>query len=111
MDNRKNDNYYIYKVEKDLQFIVKHMKNVDIEELDANEILLDSMLFRLIQVSENSKKLSDDYKGRHGKIPWNAMYGLRNRIVHDYGSVDLNIVYSTLKEDIPELLSIIISNK
>lgn len=61
----------------------------------------------MIQISENSKKLSDEYKENNNNIPWNAMYGLRNRIVHDYGSVDLNIVYETLKNDIPELLEMI----
>lgn len=40
-------------------------------------------------------------------VPWNAIYGLRNRIVHDYGNVDLNVVFETLKHDIPELLEII----
>ena len=35
------------------------------------------------------------------------MYGLRNRIVHDYGNVDLTIVYDTLVRDIPGLLEII----
>ena len=38
------------------------MQNVDIEELNKNEVLLDSMLFRMIQVSENAKKLSDEIK-------------------------------------------------
>ena len=61
MDNVKNDCYYIRKIRNDLQFIVQHMKDVDIEELNANEILLDSMLFRMIQLSENAKKLSDEY--------------------------------------------------
>ena len=102
-----NDRYYIQKIRNDLQFIVQHMKDVDIEELNANEILLDSMLFRMIQLSENAKKLSDEYKEKRGYIPWNAMYGLRNRIVHDYGNVDLNIVFETLKNDIPELLEMI----
>ena len=37
--------------------------------------------------------------------PWNDVYGLRNRIVHDYGMADLHIVYSTLAKDIPELLN------
>ena len=37
------------------------MQDVDLEELNANEILLDSMLFRMIQLSENAKKLSDEY--------------------------------------------------
>ena len=97
MDNVKNDRYYIQKIRNDLQFIVQHMKDVDIEELNANEILLDSMLFRMIQLSENAKKLSDEYKEKRGYIPWNAMYG----------NVDLNIVFETLKNDIPELLEMI----
>ena len=107
MDNTKNDNYYISKIIQDLEFIVLHMNNVCIEELNDNEILLDSMLFRMIQLSENAKKLSDSYKMNNSNIPWNAIYGLRNRIVHDYGSVDLNVVFETLKHDIPELLQVI----
>ena len=79
------------------------------EELGKNEILLDSMLFRLIQVSESSRKLSDKFKNASPDIPWKAVFGLRNRIVHDYGSVDLGIVYSTLKNDIPKLLDVLSS--
>ncbi|MFI3214273.1 MAG: HepT-like ribonuclease domain-containing protein [Eubacteriales bacterium] len=104
MDNVKNDNYYIQKIINDLGFIVVQMNGIGIEELNTNEILLDSMLFRMIQISENARKLSESYKQSKGSIPWNAMYGLRNRIVHDYGSVDLSVVYDTLKNDIPELL-------
>lgn len=107
MDNAKNDNYYLQKIIKDLTFVTSKMKNIDIDELNANEILLDSMMFRMIQISENSKKLSDKYKENHAIIPWNAVYGFRNRIVHDYGNVDLNIVYETLKNDIPDLLELI----
>ena len=49
MDNVKNDAYYVKRLKQDLEFVVTHMKNVDIEELNANEVLLDSMLFRMIQ--------------------------------------------------------------
>lgn len=73
MDNVKNDNYYIQKIRLDLEFIVIHMKDVDIEELNKNEILLDSMLFRMIQLSENAKKLTEQYKQKHNNIPWNGM--------------------------------------
>ena len=59
---------------------------------------------RLIQISENSKRLSEQFKRiEHPSIPWTAVYGLRNRIVHDYGNVDLGIIYDTLKTSIPEL--------
>ena len=106
MDNAKNDAYYVQKIKGDTAFITKHMANVEIEELSNNEVLLDSMLFRMIQISENAKKLSDEYKENHSEIPWYALYGMRNRIVHDYGNVDLNIIYQTLTEDIPELLEL-----
>ncbi|MBO4288744.1 MAG: DUF86 domain-containing protein [Lachnospiraceae bacterium] len=104
MDNIKNDGYYITKIKGDLQFIFRHMDRVETEEFSQSEILQDSMMFRLIQISENARRLSEQYKKEHASIPWTAIYGLRNKIVHDYGNVDLGIVYSTLKEDIPALL-------
>ena len=66
---------------------------------------MDSMLFRMIQVSENAKKLSDEIKETNRDVPWRALAGFRNRIVHDYGNVDLNIVYETLKNNIPSIVN------
>lgn len=91
--------------------VLKSMDNTSLKELNENEVLLDSMLFRLIQISENAKRLSDDYKAKHSQIPWNAIYGLRNRIVHDYGNVDLSVIHSTLTKDIPDLLDLINHSK
>ena len=104
MNNLKNDDYYIGKILTDLHFIVDHIKNVTKKELERNEVLLDSMLFRLIQVHENTKKLSDSFKESRNDIPWRDISGLRNRIVHDYGNVDLEIVYTALTYDIPDLI-------
>ena len=103
MDNVKNDNYYLVKIRTDMAFIIDHMKDVDLQELTENEILLDSMMFRMVQISENAKKLSADFIDEKKDLPWDEMSGLRNRIVHDYGSVNLGIVFDTLKNDIPEL--------
>ena len=83
------------------------MSEVSKEEFYNNDILLDSMMFRMIQISENCKKLTDDYKSSRPEVPWSAMSGMRNRIVHDYGSVDLEIIYDTLKDDVPVLLKTI----
>ncbi len=106
MDNRKNSDYYIEKIVKDLKFIIKNTQGITKEELAENEILLDSMMFRLVQISENARKVDDEYKQQHPEVPWTAVNGLRNRIVHDYGNVDLAIVYTTLMKDIPDLLTV-----
>lgn len=103
MDNKKDNKYYVQKIVTDLAFIMKHTSGLTPEELDSNEILLDSVMFRLIQISENSDKLTADFKAYHSNIPWRAIKGLRNRIVHEYGNVDLTVVYDTVKNDIPQL--------
>lgn len=107
MQNKKDDSYFLSKIKADIQFIVIHMDRVEKQELYDNELLLDSMMFRMIQISENARKLSESFRSANRGIPWEAMTGLRNRIVHDYGNVDLEIVYETLKYDIPELLGLL----
>ena len=100
--------YYLKKIIKDIDFVLEHTDYIDTQtELEQNEVLLDSVLFRLIQISENSTKLTEDFKKQYKEVPWHAMKGMRNRIVHDYGEVDLKIVYDTIKLDLPKLVNIL----
>lgn len=103
MDNKKDDRYYINKMMKDLVFVQEKMMGQSFEDFSKNELLQDSMMFRLIQVSENARKLTDSFRKVQKDIPWNDVFGLRNHIVHAYGGLVLKIVYETLKQDIPDL--------
>lgn len=100
---RKSNEYYIEKILADLDFITEHTEGITQEMLEASPVLCDSMMFRLIQVSENAGCLSEEYKAKHSDVPWLKINGLRNRIVHDYGNVKLKIVYDTINEDVPKL--------
>ena len=73
MDNVKNDEYYVSRIFNDLNFIVRYMQDTDAAAFSGNELLQDSMMFRLIQISENARKLSDRYREQHSLIPWTAI--------------------------------------
>ncbi|MDE7168435.1 MAG: DUF86 domain-containing protein [Clostridia bacterium] len=103
MDNKKDNTYYLNKVVKDLGFIIKHTSGITKDKLEQDEVLQDSVMFRLIQVSENAARLTDDFKLRYREVPWQAIKGMRNRLVHEYGNVDLTIIYDTVTKDIPKL--------
>ncbi|MCM1438538.1 MAG: DUF86 domain-containing protein [Roseburia sp.] len=103
MDNIKNDSYYLRKITADLKFIMVHTVGLAQEVFEKDEVLQDSVMFRLIQVSENSQRLSADFKKRYFEIPWIAIKGLRNRIVHEYGKVDLTIIYGVVTQYVPSL--------
>lgn len=65
-----------------------------------DDVLIDATMFRLVQLSENMKMLSDDFKSKHKNIPWGLVFGFRNGIVHDYGKTDYSIVYEIVSKDI-----------
>ena len=69
MDNKKDNLYYLKKIITDLSFILDHTRNLTQQEIEENEILTDSIMFRLIQVSENSDRLTDTFKTCHRHVP------------------------------------------
>lgn len=95
--------YYINKMLTDLHFLIDHTYNLTKEDIEQNEVLLDGIMFRLIQISENSNKLTETFKKKHSEISWVSIKGMRNRLVHDYGEVDYSIVIDTILQDVPDL--------
>ena len=90
---------------KDLKFVLKHTEEIkSLEDLENNEVLLNCILFKIIQISENANKITNDFKEDFNIIPWSEIKGLRNRVVHDYGNVNLLIIYKVLKIYFPEVL-------
>ena len=103
MDNIKDDTYYLNKILTDIIFMMEHTNDKTMDEIEKDALLLDSIMFRFIQISENSDKLSMEFKALHKELPWRSIKGMRNRIVHDYGFIDMQIIYDTVTKSIPEL--------
>ncbi len=65
---------------------------------------VEATVFNLMQIGELAKgSLSDAAKVQLSSIPWQQLYGMRNRIVHGYAGVSMQIVWDTVSEDIPQL--------
>lgn len=111
MDNIKNDKYYINQIIDDIDKIIKYTNNVSYDDFMDDEQWIDAVLFRLIQMTENIKKLSTRFKEQNTSVSWNDIVGFRNRIVHDYGKTDYTIVYEVVSNDIPNLKEILLKFK
>ena len=60
-------------------------------------------MFRLIQLVENIKNISLEFKNNHQEIEWGKIVGFRNGIVHEYGKTDYTTVYEVISKDIYDL--------
>lgn len=73
------------------------------EQFLADEKTVDAVARNLEIIGEAVRWLPDDLKRRHHEIPWDQIAGLRNRIVHDYFGLDLEIIWQVLQTSLPEL--------
>jgi uncharacterized protein with HEPN domain len=54
-------------------------------------------------MSESSQRLSDDIKDGYPEIPWRKISGFRNILVHDYLGLDLDVIWSVVEQELPNL--------
>jgi uncharacterized protein with HEPN domain len=73
------------------------------EEFRANQQLVEACVFNLSQIGELANKIDDDFKNSQSAVPWKKLYGLRNRIIHDYEGVNFLLIWEIIKNDLPSL--------
>lgn len=64
-----------------------------------------AVLHQMLLIGEATKRLSTEFRERHLQQPWKAIAGLRDRLIHGYDRVDLDLVWTTCQSDIPDLLA------
>ncbi|MFP4058531.1 MAG: DUF86 domain-containing protein [Candidatus Brocadiia bacterium] len=70
-----------------------------------NDRMLELALTHLVQiVGEAARWVPQEARDRHADIPWTAITGLRNRLVHGYDAVDLDILWEIVATDLPVLV-------
>ena len=84
--------------------ISEYVKNMDQTQFVTNSLVVDACVFNLSQIGELVARVSEDFEKSNMEIPWRQLYGLRNRIVHDYEGVNLDLVWQIVNDDIPDLI-------
>ena len=65
----------------------------------------DSVIRRIEIIGEAARRISPQTRTAYPDIPWNAMIGMRNLMIHDYDDVDLQTVWRTVQHDLPALIA------
>jgi len=73
-------------------------------DLDSNEMLALATIHLIEIIGEASRNISTELRERYPKIPWDAISGTRNRLAHGYIDVDLDIIWTIVTRDLPQLI-------
>ena len=96
-----------------LRHILKYCDNIealisrfgnDIEVFKADLAFRDSVSMNILQIGELTGHLCDAYRSQtKDKMPWSAIKAMRNLFAHNYGQMNISVIWSTATENIPEL--------
>ena len=83
--------------------IERYMAGMDQELFRQDEKTIDAVVRNLEIIGEAARQLPENSAVLHPEIPWRQISGLRNRIVHDYIGLDLELIWQVVCYDLPQL--------
>ena len=74
-------------------------------DLDVDEKLTLALIRLLEVVGEAAKSVSSPLRERYPQIPWREIAGTRDRLIHGYFDIDMDIIWKIVSQDLPPLIS------
>lgn len=96
---------YLYDILDSITRIRRYVHGLDETSFLKDEILQDAVVRRVEVIGEAVGRLSDALKERYPNVPWRDIKDMRNKLIHDYGHVDLELVWSVTQTEIDPLAS------
>lgn len=102
-DERKNNSVYVRHILDAVKRIGEYTKDADLAEFKRNEMLFDAVIRQFEIIGEATRRISEKYHTLHPEVPWSKMIAMRNFLAHDYLNIDLDIIWDTVKNQLPQL--------
>lgn len=87
--------------------IQMYVNNVNFETFVQDRMRYSAVIREFEIIGEAVGKLSDELKGGYPEIPWQDVKDFRNLLAHEYFGVDLEIIWNTIRDDLPQLMKAI----
>lgn len=100
----KDDKIYLRHILDAIGRIESYLDSVEKDEfLGESGLVQDGVVRQLEIIGEAARGLSEGLKKSHPEVPWKEIVGMRNKIIHEYFSVDWLEVWNTSQKDLPVL--------
>ncbi|MBO6531673.1 MULTISPECIES: DUF86 domain-containing protein [unclassified Allomuricauda] len=104
----KRDNVLlIHDMIESVQKIMTYTRDMSFDQFKSDSKTVDAVIRNFEVIGEAANRLTENYKNNNPEIEWSHLRGFRNRIVHEYFGIDLEIVWHIIEENLPELLTVL----
>ncbi len=99
----KRDSVYIYHIRDAIKNLESYTRGLTFKKLSDSILIQDAVVRKFEIIGEAAKNVSEKFKSQHSKMPWREMSDMRNKLVHEYFDVDIEVVWKTIQDDLPKL--------
>jgi len=85
--------------------VLRFAKGLDRQGFLASELHQEAIIRKVAILGETAWRLTPGFRAAHPDVPWQAMAGMRHRIVHDYADVDVELVWRVVTHEVAPLLA------
>ncbi len=85
-----------------LEKINRYVAGLDRDTFLKDDKTIDSVVRNLEIIGEAANRLPENFRNQRPEIEWRKIIGLRNRVVHDYFNIDVEIVWEIIQNDLPD---------
>ena len=100
---KKDPKIFLEHVLESIKEIEKHIKKISKDEFWEDIKTQDAVIRRIEIIGEAVKNLPSEFKRKYPKIEWREITGMRDKLIHEYFGVNIDMVWETIKNDLPEL--------
>lgn len=100
-----NDDAYLIDILDSARIAVAYLENINFSEFEIDIKTQDAVIRRLEMIGEASSRVSLQTLNTYRDLPWTKMKSMRNFLIHEYDDIDFKIVWDTVKNNIPPLIS------
>lgn len=100
---QKVDTVYLLHISEAIEQINEYLRGVSHQQFCDTKLLQDGVIRQLEIIGEATKNLSDLTRMSTPDVPWRSMAGMRDKLIHQYFGVDIDAVWSTATQDLPDL--------
>lgn len=97
------DKAYILHIRDAIEAIERYTENIDFKMLENDVMRQDAIVREFEILGEAAKNVSAKMRNAYNEVPWQKMSDMRNKLTHEYFDVDLDVVWKTIRDDLPEL--------
>jgi uncharacterized protein with HEPN domain len=83
--------------------IERYTEGMTFEEFAADARTIDAVVRNLMTIGESTRWIPEPIKDAHREVPWRTLRGVRNVVVHEYFGVDSEILWESVRSDLPPL--------